>query len=382
MMHDLIVFGEDWGGLPSSTQHLIRQLAQQRKIVWVNSIGLRRPTLSWRDTKRILNKLLASKLTLNNAAEKEIKAPVNDNFHIVYPKTLPAPRSRLVRWLAARLLISQILPVVKKAKLYSPILWLSLPTAVDVAGKLGESALIYYCGDDFSALAGVDHETVISREIALSKKADLIICASTKLVARFPASRSCLLPHGVDYSLFSTPVPRALDLPNDGRPVAGFYGSISEWLDIEMLQKTIQKMPNWYFVFIGKPVIDISALSAFDNVIFLGERPHQQLPSYSQHWTAALLPFVNNAQIKACNPLKLTEYLASGRPIISTRFPAMESFRGLIQVANNADAMVEALAASEHINTLPAFSGAMRNTVIKNSWAARAQQLSQRIEAL
>ncbi len=392
MKHDLIVFGEDWGGLPSSTQHLITHLAKQRKIVWVNSIGLRRPTFGWHDIKRALNKLSGgtlsggtssrNRLTRSDTIHTKSKALPGDNFYIVYPLTLPAPRSRSARWLAARLLISQIMPVVKMAKLQSPVLWTSLPTAVDVAGKLGESALVYYCGDDFSALAGVDHDTVTEREKELSEKADLILTASEKLAEKFPPERTCLLPHGVDYSLFSKPAPRASDLPDDGRPIAGFYGSISAWLDIEMLRATIQQMPDWHFIFIGKPVVDVSALASFSNVQLLGERPHEQLPGYSQHWTASLLPFVDNAQIQACNPLKLSEYLAAGRPIISTSFPAMQTFRSLVQVANSSDAMVEALKASQHINSLPAFSGALRNTVAKNSWAARAQQASQLIETL
>ncbi|MCF6255327.1 MAG: glycosyltransferase [Gammaproteobacteria bacterium] len=384
MKRDLIVFAEDWGGLPSSTQHLINHLAKHRKIIWINSIGLRRPNFGWQDIKRALNKLRGKKSICanNGTTDENIKALPNNNFHIIYPRTLPAPRSQLGRWLAAWLLSKQITPVVKKSNLQSPILWISLPTAVDVAGKLGESALVYYCGDDFSALAGVDHDTVTKREKELVEKANLIISASEKLCEKFPPSRSFLLPHGVDYSLFSKPSPRATDLPNDGRPIAGFYGSISSWLDIKMLQTTIEKMPDWHFVFIGKPVIDISKLTHFRNVHMLGEKAHHQLPSYSQHWTASLLPFVDNAQIQSCNPLKLSEYLAAGRPIISTEFPAITPFRGLIQVANNSETMVEALKASQHVGNLPGFPKALRNAISKNSWESRAQQTSQWLETL
>jgi len=384
MKRDLIVFAEDWGGLPSSTQHLINHLAKHRKIVWVNSIGLRRPKFGWQDIKRALNKLRGKKLSHTDryTTDENSKALPSNNFSIVYPRTLPAPRSRPGRWLATWLLKKQIIPVVKKANLKSPILWVSLPTAVDVAGKLGESALVYYCGDDFSALAGVDHDTVSKREKELVEKASLIISASEKLCEKFPASRSLLLPHGVDYTLFAEPAPRAADLPDDGRPIAGFYGSISAWLDIKMLQETIKKMPNWHFVFIGKPVVDISKLTDFSNVHMLGEREHHQLPSYSQHWTASLLPFIDNAQIRSCNPLKLSEYLAAGRPVISTEFPAIAPFRGLIQIANNSEAMIEALKYSQHVSHLPGFPKALRNAVSKNSWEVSAKKTSQWLETL
>lgn len=382
MHHDLIVFGEDWGGLPSSTQHLIKQLAATRKVVWINSIGLRRPTLGLRDFKRVWHKLLAR--DLSHAQEMQLTTTNNSNFHIVYPFTLPAPRSTLGRWIAVQLLGAQIKPVLKKTQLQTPILWISLPTAVDMIGRLDESAVVYYCGDDFSGLAGVDHHTVAQREQQLLNKADLIIASSELLAERSAPSRTQLLTHGVDYSLFATPVSRAADLPNDGRFIAGFYGSISQWLNLQLLQKTIAQMPDWHFVFIGKAVIDISSLSAFKNVTLLGERPHQALPSYSQHWTAALLPFIDNAQIRACNPLKLKEYLAAGKPIISTSFPAVQKLHqaGLVQIADSSDAMVEALRASEHLVAQPDFTPLLRKQVSAHSWAARAKLVDNWLEKL
>ncbi|WP_413701778.1 glycosyltransferase [Psychromonas sp. KJ10-10] len=368
--------------MPSSTQHLIRHLAETRKVLWINSIGLRRPTLSLRDFKRCINKLTCR--SAQQMQSQPLKESLQDNLQILAPRTLPAPRNKFTRWLAVKLLLLQIRPKVKKQQLNSPLLWTSLPTAVDMAGHLNESALIYYCGDDFSGLAGVDHHTVALREQELLIKADLILASSPALIARSEAQKTQFLPHGVDYDLFTTPVPRATDLPNDGRPIAGFYGSISEWLDIQLLTDTIAQMRNWHFVFIGTAVVDISSLQAFDNVTFLGPRSHQQLPAYSQHWTASLLPFVDNAQIRACNPLKLSEYLATGRPIISTSFPAVEALPhpGLVQIANSSSAMVCALRASEHVSQLPDFTGALQSIVRDHSWKARATQVDSWLEAL
>lgn len=380
MNHDLIVFGEDWGALPSSTQHLINHLSKTRKVIWINSIGLRRPTFSIHDFKRAYNKLFST--NKKSVSEISRNIPANNNFRVIHPRTLPCPKTKLGRWIAWKLLVSQIKPVSKLLKLYNPILWTSLPTAVDVAGHLDESALVYYCGDDFSALAGVDHETVAKRESELLDKADLIIAASDKLAKRFPTSRTRLLQHGVDYALFTKISERATDLPNDGQPIAGFYGSISEWLNLDLLIKTINKLPDWHFVFIGKPVIDISSLESINNVTFLGERPHSSLPSYCQHWTASLLPFLNSAQIQACNPLKLKEYLAAGRPIITTDFPAIQPYKGLVQSANTVDAMVQALEASIHIETLPAFTEAVRETVVEHDWKRKSETLSLWLESL
>ena len=383
MTHDLIVFAEDWGGLPSSTQHLIRQLATNRKVIWVNSIGLRSPRFSWRDLKRIWQKITAQATIYNQHDQQGVQLHVCQlsNFHLVNPLTIPAPRSQLARWLAVKLLQLQLQPVIKRAQLDNTLLWLSLPTAVDMAGKLGESALLYYCGDDFSALAGVDHETVSLREQALFEQADLVIAASAKLLQKCPPNRSHLLTHGVDYRLFSTPQPRAHDLPNDGRHIAGFYGSLSEWLDLPLLQAIISKLPDWHFVFIGNAVIDLTPLNHFANVHLLGERPHQQLPAYSQHWTVSLLPFRDNAQIQACNPLKLKEYLAAGRPVISTPFPAVHDFAAFVHIANSSADMVNALQRCAHPSQ-SSCAHAQQASVATDSWTARAAQLSTWLQAL
>lgn len=372
MARDLIVFAEDWGQHPSSTQHLIGHLATSRNIVWVNSIGLRRPGFCITDIKRIWQKLTVKKQPSSNLIKP------SPQFHIINPKTIPVPQNRFERQLAATMLSKQILPLVKKARLTSPILWTSLPTAVDMAGKLGESALVYYCGDDFSALAGVDHTTVRKREQELADKADLVITASDKLSQSFTSQKTRLLSHGVDYQLFSKPAARAPDLPNDGRPIAGFYGSLSNWLDQKLLKSVIVKLPNWHFVFIGKPDVDVSKLQRLNNVHFLGPRPHHLLPSYAQHWTVSLLPFVNNQQIRACNPLKLKEYLAAGQPIVSTPFPALEPYRHFVKQANHKNSFIDALQQCRHHHS----NDLQKRSVAPYTWKNKAAQLADWLEAL
>jgi glycosyltransferase involved in cell wall biosynthesis len=374
MPKDLIVFGEDWGALPSSTQHLVSHLALDRKVVWINSIGLRRPRLSWRDLHRVWAKLCSSQ---GDQSTNNLSYP-SQQFSVISPLTLPAPRTTWARKLSSRLLVSKIRPVLQQLKIKAPILWTSLPTAVDVAGELGESALVYYCGDDFSELAGVDHHTVRQRERQLILRSDLVLAASNTLAEKLPSDKVRLLPHGVDIKHFSSPAPRAHDLPTDGRPIAGFYGSISEWLGLELMTSTISRMPDWHFVFIGKSVIDLTPLKQFHNVHLLGPRAHQDLPAYSQHWNVSLLPFRDNGQIRACNPLKLREYLASGRPIVSTEFPALDGYRHLIDCVANTNQMIDAIRQYASPSFRPEFVEAVSN----DDWTSRAEQLSDWLEAL
>ncbi|WP_150137906.1 glycosyltransferase family protein [Candidatus Enterovibrio escicola] len=386
MSRDLIVFGEDWGGLPSSTQHLIRHLAVKRKIIWINSIGLRQPHLSVHDIMRVLKKLSA-KTICNKPAQEKLAL---HNITIVNPITLPAPRTCFSRALASNWLSRQLLPIIKRAKLRDPIMWTSLPTAVDVADKLGTTSLVYYCCDDFSSLAGVDHNTVVRREAELVEKADLILASSETLVSRFPHQRTKFLPHGVDYTLFSIPVLRAPDLPDNQRPIAGFYGSLSEWLDYNLLDTIISVLPYWDFVFIGSACKRALLLKSYSNVTLLAHRPHHLLPSYSQHWTVSMLPFTSNAQIKSCNPLKLREYLATGTPIISTPFPAITSYSSFVSIVQTAYEMVSALEQVrfqqihekryESCNRLRRKQ--QQNAVKLHTWESRAKDLERWLDAL
>ena len=369
---DLIVFAEDWGGLPSSTQQLISHLANHRKIIWVNSIGLRQPSWSIKDLKRLSTKVIGW-LTTTKIQTKE-----NSMFVVVNPKTLPAPKGGFSRFIAATLLAHQLRAQIKRHQLTRPILWISLPTAVDIIGRLNESAIVYYCCDDFSALAGVDHETVNQREQQLAEQADLILTSSKVLRAKFKGKVVVTVEHGVDYQLFSTPVQRAAELPTD-KPIAGYYGSISSWLDLELLQQTINQLPQWNFVFIGEISIDVSVLRQYPNVYFLGPKPHQLLPQYCQHWQASLLPFRDNRQIRACNPFKLREYLAAARPIISTEFPALEPYESLINVVHNADQMVAAL---RKIKPEQPLDYRKQRAVVNQTWQARAAQVNNLLEQL
>lgn len=377
MKRSLIVFGEDWGGLPSSTQHLIRHLKEERQVVWVNSIGLRRPNISLRDARRIWQKLTARNAR-SQPAQTATTVVDEPNLTVIHPKTLPAPRSQWERTLARTLLKRQIQPTLQRLQIADPILWTSLPTAVDMAGHLGETSLVYYCGDDFSALAGVDHDTVAIREQELMDKADLIVAASDKLVQKFPADKTRLLPHGVDYQRFATPAPRAADLPDDGKITVGFYGSLSNWLDIDLMVDVITRLPDVHFVLIGKIETDVSRVLALPNVLHLGPRPHADLPGYSQHWHIAMLPFLDNAQIRACNPLKLREYLATGRPVVSTPFPALMPYKDHVAVATTAEEWIAAIQAS-----IDEPSSSERQALVKDhTWQARAHLLSGWLDAL
>jgi glycosyltransferase involved in cell wall biosynthesis len=376
IMNDLIVFGEDHGGLPSSTQHLIHQLAKERKVLWINSIGLRQPKLSLKDGRRAVEKLVS----FGRKGKTSYSDKASKNITVANLVTIPAPSTRYGRIVARELMLKQLKPIIGKLNLRSPILWTSLPTAADLCGHLNESAVVYYCGDDFSALAGVDHATVVKHEKKLVEKSDLILAASAKLQQKFPNAKTTLLEHGVDVELFSSPTKRAKDLPqtdSETEYVAGFYGSLSDWLDYELIRKMALQLPKWKFVFIGPNNMDSNPLPNLPNIVYLGMRTHNQLPEYSQHWDVSLLPFKDNEQIRACNPLKLREYIAAGRPIVSTFFPALDQYHSDVLCATNHKEFIRQMGVAVNFQNEP-----KRDSIIEQSWTSKGQLVSQLMRLL
>ena len=379
MTRDLIVFGEDWGGLPSSTQHLVRHLARDRRVLWVNSIGMRRPRLCAHDLGRLWRKVRAMLAGAGGGARPPGAAGEPPPFPVLAPRALPWPGNPLARAFNRRVLGSQVARAAAAHGLREPLLWTSLPTAVEVVGTLGEHAVVYFCGDDFGALAGVDHAPVLAMERELVGLADLVFVVSGPLAARFPPAKTRLLLQGVDFDLFSTPVAPAPDLPRAG-PVAGFFGMLEDWVDTDLLAAVARLLPAWHFFLIGTVKTEVSALKALGNVTLAGPRPYRDLPGYCQHWSVSLLPFRDGETMRAANPLKLREYLAAGRPVVSTDFPWLDGYRDLVGVAAGPAAFAAALEAAHRE---PAASAAPRRArVAGESWAARAAEAAALLAAL
>jgi glycosyltransferase involved in cell wall biosynthesis len=380
MSLDLVIFGEDWGGLPSSTQHLTRHLIELgHRVLWVNSIGLRRPKLT--DAGRVIRKLCAAMRQPTERSGK-LQSRASDQAApaaILNPLAPPAPCNQIERSLARLMLGRQVKRAMAQIGMTRPILWSSLPSAAIMLGTCGERAVVYYCGDDFGDLVGVDHGPVLAFEQELARAADLVLTSSPSLTRRFAPGNVETIQHGVDYSLFATPTAPAPSIPH-GAPTAGFYGSIADWLDRDLIAEVATRMPEWHFQFVGAIDCDLGRLNNLKNVTFEGAVPHHVLPSFSQHWTAALLPFRDTPQIRACNPLKLREYLAAGAPIVATPFPAVEAYSDIVRIAETPADFAAAIAASQADQ--PEQRVFRRARVANETWRNRAETVEKLLYGL
>jgi len=389
----LIVFGEDWGVHPSSTQHIIKILSQTRSIIWVNSIGLRKPKLTFNDIFRLFNKFkffIFNQQKHNKTNQSEVIYSQN-KFIIINPLVIPCANNWLSLKLSKFILKWQIKLASNKLIIKNPIIWSSLPTSVDYLTLFCSAPCVYYCGDDFESLAGVDHNFVSKKEKELVAKSSYIFTASKEMINKFPPHKTVNIPHGVDFSLFSQKINyKPTDLPK-GKPIAGFYGSISNWLDQDLLVQAIKALPHWNFVFIGKVNCKIDKLQQFSNVFFLGAKNHTELPLYIKNWNVAMLPFLNNKQIQMCNPLKLREYIASGTPVVTTDFNAVQDYRKFVQIVDQRTSLYKAilLASAEitpsvnfenlhlisDLSTITKVKNFRQTLVVKESWERRAMDI-------
>jgi glycosyltransferase involved in cell wall biosynthesis len=202
-----------------------------------------------------------------------------------------------------------------------PIALLEHPYWMPVVAELPWSCLAYDCIDDHAAFFPQESEGLADSEAKLIRAADVVIASSETLAARISAIRQCtLLRNGCDYSRFSSE-PR---VSSGGRPVVGYVGAIAEWFDMNLMASIARLAPHLDFVLVGSTVgADTSQARKLDNIKWIGEIPYADVPRYIASFDVCLIPFRVTPLTLATNPVKVYEYLASGRPVVATALPEL-----------------------------------------------------------
>ena len=319
---DIVCFPQDWTGDPLSKTHIMRILARENRILWVNSIGLRAPSVSSADFKRSFEKLAS--------ATKPIKE-VEPNLFVMSPLTIPAYGNALIQKFNRRSLRWQIKGAMKKLGFKRPVNYVFLPSAAMLAGKLGEDFIIYHCVDEYAAFSDIPAEPIARLERELMKKSDLVIVSAEKLYddKKEFNKNTHIIRHGTDWAHFRRALDEETKIPDEikdlPRPIIGFHGLLADWIDFELLKKTAEHFKDGSVVLIGKVTADAKdkakTLDNVPNVNFLGRKPYSELPAFCKGFDVALNPFEINELTLAANPLKVREYLAAGLEVVSTDIP-------------------------------------------------------------
>jgi len=365
---DILCFSHDWTGDPLSKTHLMRLLARENRILWVNSIGYRTPGVNKADIGRAWKKLRAARQSL-----KEVER----NIFTLNPIAIPAYGLRLARTINRLWLSRQVRKAMRTLGFRAPINWIFNPAASVIAGTLGESVLLYHCVDEYSAFSGVNGGAIADLEDKLMRKADAVIVSAERLLHSKSRvnPRTVLVRHGVDFSHFRKALdPETLvpaEVANLPRPVIGFFGLIADWVDVELMAEVAKRFPTGSLVVLGKATTDISVLKQLPNAHVLGRKAYQDLPGYCKGFDVALNPFRINELTLNANPLKVREYLAAGLPVVSTDIPEV-AVLGLCRIGRDREQFIREV---ELALARPGPQREISEAIQPESWEARLEEI-------
>ncbi|MET0791369.1 MAG: glycosyltransferase family 1 protein [Polyangiaceae bacterium] len=234
------------------------------------------------------------------------------------------------------------------------VLWFYTPMALPIAEGLSPLAVVYDCMDQLTAFRGAPPE-LVERERQLLEKADVVFTGGHALYEEKQSLHGNIhpFPSSVDVPHFAA-ARAAQEAPDDQAaipgPRLGFFGVVDERMDLELLAGVAAARPNWQLVVLGPVVkIDEDELPRLPNIHYLGSKSYRELPKYIAGWDVALLPFARNDSTKFISPTKTPEYLAAGKPVVSTSIrDVVRPYEqlGLVRIADSVDAFIAACEAA------------------------------------
>ena len=269
----------------------------------------------------------------------------------------------------------------------APVAWFYTSMMFGWARHLKTAAIVYDCMDELSAFAGAD-PLLVQREAALLQAADVVFTGGRSLyeAKRRRHANAHPFPSSIEAEHFAI-ARNATEEPADQRglphPRLGYYGVIDERLDLRLIDQVAAARPEWQFVFIG-PVVKIEPadLPQRPNIAWLGGRDYSELPQYLSGWDVALMPFAINEATRYISPTKTPEYLAGGKPVVSTPIADVVADYGRLEAVSIAGTADEFVAACEKALALPRQGAWLRaaDAVLANtSWDKTFQQMDKLI---
>jgi glycosyltransferase involved in cell wall biosynthesis len=315
----------------TNKQHIASRLAiRGNRIFYIESMGLRAPTVRATDLKRIVKKISAFFKGVRN---------VSPNVWVYTPPAIPFHRFWLVRLLNNTLLHLILKFYVWKLNFQNHIAWTYNPTVLSLIKRFKPKKIVYHSVDDLSASPGIDKSLIQTKEKELLKEADTVFCTSLKIFNhcnKVAKDKTFYYSNVVDYEHFSKArenLKEPDDLKEISRPRIGFVGAVSEYkVDIELILSIAKKYPHWHWVLIGKvgegqPGTSIDKLLSFKNVHLLGPKNYNDLPSYISNFDICTIPTPLNDYTNSMFPMKFYEFMAGGKPIVARNIDSLKEVK-------------------------------------------------------
>jgi glycosyltransferase involved in cell wall biosynthesis len=367
--------GEDWWyhNRGHFDMQMMRELSRHVPVLYINSIGMRVPRVGEGTmfVRRVVRKL---------RSVRRGYVSVRANFSVITPVAGPGALGRRV---TRAMLPRQVRGAARKLGIKRPLIWVACPPGADYVDALDPVGVVYQRTDRYESFQGVDPDEIKGYDNVLKRRAALTIYCSRSLKndEASTSTQALFIDHGVDYERFAAAgrgnKPEPADLATIGRPRVGFVGGIdSHTFDPPLLTGLAQRMPDVQFVLVGACSLPEGWCDEA-NVHLLGQRAYEDVPSYMAACDVLIMPWNDSTWIKACNPVKLKEYLAVGRPVVSSPFDELEHYNEYIEVADNIDDFAHA---TRHAIEAPGDADSRRQRVEHQTWSAKAEHLLQSLE--
>lgn len=303
--------GEDWWyHHPHSKNHILKRLAGQNKVLFVNSITMGLPSVGSPDF------FLKVRRKLKSYMKWLRKAP--EGLWVMTPINFPFYGMKFARQLNCVLLVLQVRLAMLMIGIRRPVLWVAIPSAADLVGHLGEQMLLYQVSDKYdanedSALSG---EVIRSFDRKLKQSADVVMFSGRKLFQESHEPNRYFLEQAVDFEHFATEAAEAApEIANIPRPILGYFGAMDYVMDTDLMAEVSRLRPDWHWVMLGlkSNLVQVSA----PNIHFLGSRPYADLPKFVKRFDVCVLPWrQDNAFTSYGSAIKVREYMATGKPVV------------------------------------------------------------------
>jgi UDP-galactopyranose mutase len=363
MDFDLVCFSHlRWDFVYQRPQHLLSRFAKERRVFFVEE------------------PMFSDAPTGMDVSVRE------ENLSVVVPQLNNSDaKVKSVDYLIRKLLDEMLV----EKNITNYVSWYYTPMAMSFSEHLNPRAIVYDCMDELS-LFKFAPPTLLSNEEKLINVSDVMFTGGQSL---YEAKRNrhkniWAFPSSIDVAHFKkarNASEEPLDQSKITRPRLGFIGVIDERMDLDLLRQAAEMRPDWNFVMIG-PVVKISEndLPKGKNIYYLGKKDYDELPSYIAGWDVALMPFAINDSTKFISPTKTPEYLAAGKPVVST--PIQDVVRpygeqGLVHIASDAQEFVaaieKALSETNDAQRLEKVDKFLLQTSWDNTWQAMAKLVNE-----
>ena len=252
--------------------------------------------------------------------------------------------------------------------------------------------IIYELIDHLDIFSTYSRRGLLSSHKKLLRQAAVVVGTADNLVSELQAYRpdALLCPNGVDLDHFAprsdtvTPIPEDMhEIFGQGKPIIGYYGALAEWFDFELLKYAARSTPEYNFVLIGPDYdgrrIAASGIDGIPNIYWLGPKPYSELPLYLRLFDVATIPFVVSEALHAVSPIKLFEYMAGGKPVVTTDLAECRKYP-VVLIARTRDEWVSCLRQALELRNDDPYLARVRQTAEANTWVARARQLASALE--